>query len=219
MLISHKYKFIYTKTIKTAGTSVEAYFERFCMPEGEWAPSHYRTAYISDIGIIGERGMCLDQPEWWNHMPADLIKKKLGQTIWNQYFKFCVVRNPYERAISAFFHFKSTQRDGIDNLEGNDPEKFEKWLELVGPPIDRQCYLIDNKLSVDFVIFYERLHSDLQKVCTIIGVPWNQDELPKYKSEFKLYPVVASDFYSQKAKHLVEVAYDFELKLFGYSFP
>ena len=36
MLISHRKQFIYTKTYKTAGTSVEVYFEPYCMQEGEW---------------------------------------------------------------------------------------------------------------------------------------------------------------------------------------
>lgn len=35
MLISHRKRFIFTKTAKTAGTSVESYFEQYCMPEGE----------------------------------------------------------------------------------------------------------------------------------------------------------------------------------------
>ncbi|NEQ36330.1 MAG: hypothetical protein F6K40_08560 [Okeania sp. SIO3I5] len=30
MIISHKYKFIFLKTIRTAGTSVEIYLSRFC---------------------------------------------------------------------------------------------------------------------------------------------------------------------------------------------
>ena len=40
MLISHRKQFIYTKTAKTAGTSVESYFEKYCMPEGKWQFSH-----------------------------------------------------------------------------------------------------------------------------------------------------------------------------------
>ena len=33
MLISHPKRFIYTKTVKTAGTSVEVYFEPWCREE------------------------------------------------------------------------------------------------------------------------------------------------------------------------------------------
>jgi len=42
MLVSHRKKFIYTKTAKTAGTSVESYFEPFCLPEGDWKLEHTR---------------------------------------------------------------------------------------------------------------------------------------------------------------------------------
>ena len=51
MLVSHRYKFIYTKTRKTAGSSVESYFEPFCMPDGEWTQRHLREEYVSDAGI------------------------------------------------------------------------------------------------------------------------------------------------------------------------
>jgi hypothetical protein len=89
VLISHRYRFIYTKTVKTAGTSVESYFERFCMPEGEWAYSHAREEYESPSGIIGYRGP--EEPpksKWYNHMPAELIRQQIGTEIWNSYFKF-----------------------------------------------------------------------------------------------------------------------------------
>jgi hypothetical protein len=56
MLVSHRYKFFYTKTCKIAGSSVESYFERFCMPEGEWTQQHFRDQLISDTGIVDFRG-------------------------------------------------------------------------------------------------------------------------------------------------------------------
>ena len=55
MLISHRKRFIYTKTVKTAGTSVESYFEPYCMREGEWSFSHSRAEYVSEAGIVGIR--------------------------------------------------------------------------------------------------------------------------------------------------------------------
>ncbi len=47
MLVSHRHQFIYTKTHKTASTSVEAYFERFCFPPGDaFILQHHRPALI-----------------------------------------------------------------------------------------------------------------------------------------------------------------------------
>src|SRR6185312_9079529 len=104
MLISHRYRFIYTKTNKTAGTSVEAYFERYCMPDGEWHPGHARDEYDSEAGVIGYRGENPKNKRWYNHMPAALIRQQVGETVWNDYYKFCVIRNPWEKAISGFAH-------------------------------------------------------------------------------------------------------------------
>ena len=118
MLISHRYKFIYTKTVKTASTSVEAYFERFCLPDGEGLPpTDARDEHESETGIIGYRGKLrekrkwfqyrgkrLANPRWFHHMPAALIQRQIGAEIWDSYFKFCVVRNPFEKAISAYEH-------------------------------------------------------------------------------------------------------------------
>ena len=36
MLVSHARKFIYTKTLKTAGTSVEVFLEPYCRPPAKW---------------------------------------------------------------------------------------------------------------------------------------------------------------------------------------
>ena len=58
MLISHRHRFIYTKTIKTAVTSVEAYFEPYCMAEGAWQESHSRAEHVSPEGIVRFRGLC-----------------------------------------------------------------------------------------------------------------------------------------------------------------
>jgi len=104
MLVSHRYKFIYTKTVKTAGTSVESYFEPYCMKEGEWSFAHSRDEYTSETGIIGYRGNQIpDDCVYYNHMPAQKIKNLLGEDIWNSYFKFCVVRNPFSKAASYYY--------------------------------------------------------------------------------------------------------------------
>ena len=58
MLISHRHRFIYTKTIKTAGTSVEIYFEEACIPPGsDIERGHGIPETVTEAGVIptGER--------------------------------------------------------------------------------------------------------------------------------------------------------------------
>jgi len=81
------------------------------MPEGEWEQSHARDEYESPAGIVGFRGKDTPQnAKWQSHMPAEEIRNQLGDEVWNSYFKFCVVRNPFDKCISAFEHFGKEHR-------------------------------------------------------------------------------------------------------------
>lgn len=217
MLVSHRSRFIYTKTIKTAGTSVETYFEPHCMESGEWEESHYRQEYCSQSGIVGFRGLKLpDTCTWWSHMSAREIREKLGEDIWSSYYKFCVIRNPFEKALSTFYwrkHRATIQVD--DNL--NDQLQFENWLVTQGPPIDRETYLIDGEFCLDNVIRYEVLQTDMERVCCHLGLPWTPSALKRYKSGIRPDNTKPGQMYSDKAKQIVLSAYQFEFEYFGYS--
>ena len=106
VLISHIYKFIYIKTEKTASSSVESFFGQFCIDPNNI--NNYKftdkiNQQISDFGIIGRR---LNGPKtdlFVSHMNANKIKNKLGNNIFNNYFKFCVVRNPWDLMVSSYY--------------------------------------------------------------------------------------------------------------------
>jgi Sulfotransferase family len=223
MLVSHRYRFIYTKTAKTGATSVESYFEPFCMAEGEWTRSHEREEYVSPSGIVGFRvGFGEVRPvakhTWWHHMPARLIRRKLGEETWQRYFKFCVIRNPYEKAISAFYYRRRMRRRDSTSIEA-DRLQFERWLELKGPPIDRNKYVIREQFCLDDVVRYESLRGDLERICNRLGVPWEPEQLPNFKAGIRPPGITAQDLYTERSREIVCQAYAFELEYFGYSFP
>ncbi|QKD83276.1 hypothetical protein HPC62_14680 [Thermoleptolyngbya sichuanensis A183] len=219
MLVSHGHQFIYTKTLKTASTSVEAYFEPFCVEEGAANLARVREESVSAAGIVGYRGP--GKPEgcrWWNHMPAAQIREQLGEDLWTRYFKFCVIRNPYEKAISAFYFGRSHAPSAPDS-PSSDAAAFEHWLMTHGPPIDRNKYLIDGQFCLDEVIRYESLAADLERICAKLGVPWNPEALPQLKTGTRPKVAIAHALYTNKSRQLVEAAYAFELDYFGYQFP
>ncbi|MBF2085670.1 sulfotransferase family 2 domain-containing protein [Thermoleptolyngbya sp. C42_A2020_037] len=219
MLVSHGHQFIYTKTLKTASTSVEAYFEPFCVEEGAANLARVREESVSAAGIVGYRGP--GKPEgcrWWNHMPAAQIREQLGEDLWTRYFKFCVIRNPYEKAISAFYFGRSHTPSTPDSSR-SDAAAFEHWLIAHGPPIDRNKYLIDGQFCLDEVIRYESLAADLERICAKLGVPWNPEALPHLKTGTRPKVAIAQSLYTDTSRQLVEAAYAFELDYFGYQFP
>lgn len=229
MLVSHRYRFIYTKTAKTAGTSVESFFERFCMPDGEWEKAHGRDAYQSPTGIIGMRRKQIPAGTlWWNHMPAAAIKQQLSAEIWNSYFKFCVVRNPYDKCISAFEHFgrrdqpqalKLGLRDKVRAIRMS-PEQT-RFLDYVRhyPPIDRDKYVIDGTFCLDDVIRFESLGDDIERICQRLGLPFDPSYLPSFKKGRRKEGAAFDRHYTPLSQQVVSRKFAFEIEQFGYQFP
>lgn len=217
MLVSHRHRFIYTKTAKTAGTSVEVYFEPYCTPDGS-AVVHGGPTRVSDAGIIGYRGASKKRPDdcvWWNHMPAAEIKQLLGDEIWNAYFKFCVIRNPYDKAISLFFYQRKHGRIGAESAL-SDREQFEQWILQGRIAIGRDRYVIDHKFCLDDVIRFERLEADMERVCQHIGVPWEASRFAQLKAGMRPRAARIANMYSAETAAVVHEKYAFEFTQFGY---
>ncbi len=111
VLVSFHKQFIYTKTIKTAGTSVEVFFEPYCLAPDGYERVHFRAETITDYGIVGFRGGNMPAGTlWYNHMPAARIREYLGADVWNECFKFCAIRNPFDKLVSMYSFQMSRQK-------------------------------------------------------------------------------------------------------------
>lgn len=226
MLVSHQHEFIYTKTYKTAGTSVEVFFEPYCMPEGDWTFSHGREQTVTDAGIIGYRGDDASGKTWRNHMPACDIRAKLRDDVWDSYFKFCVVRNPYDKAVSMY-NWARRNKEGylktrIKNLATSTSRRllqldFERWAHTIGA--DRDKYVIDGSFCLDDVIFFERLQEDTRRICRTLQLPVNEIDLPRLKSGVRKRAYDTVDYYNATSRRIVEDAFRPEIEAFGYTFP
>ena len=216
MLISHRKQFIYTKTHKTAGTSVEVYFEKYCMPEGQWTFRQVaNTEYVSDTGIIGLRATQPEGVTWYNHMPAAEIRDKIGEDIWSRYFKFCVVRDPFDKLLSGFFY---GHRDRDWQQEDPVPV-FREWVMSDKFGLDRDKYVIDGELCLDHIIRFEALEQGIWHVCGVLGVPYDPRQLPRLKAGFRNTTLPMSAFYDRETTDFVCRKFAFELETFGYAPP
>lgn len=219
MLISHVRKFIYLKTRKTGGTSVEIYFEPWCVPPGKRAAErHFREAEISEWGIVGSRN---DQNHtiWYNHAPADHIRRLVGEPLWREYFKFCVVRNPFDKVVSSFwFGLPAPVRELLRNADFCVVRQtFTEWIRLAALPIDRSIYTIEGRAALDYFLRFETLHADLEGACRRLGVPWEPERLGRYKSEYRSRSEHFSEYYTPDAAAVVAGQFAWDLDYFGYS--
>jgi hypothetical protein len=222
MLISHLHRFIYLKTMKTAGTSVEIYFERFCVdPTVGFEERHRRDQEVSKWGIIGCRQRPIEGQTWYHHLPAAGVRQLVGPEIWTSYYKFCVIRNPYDKVVSAFWFWLTPK--AREELQEADFEvvqsRFAKWVRDAQLPNDRSVFLIDGNPAVDRFVRFETLDTDLEGVCKDLALAWTPSALRRYKSGLRLRPEHFSRYYSPATSERVSAAYAWEIQYFGYALP
>jgi len=112
-IISHSHKFIYIKTRKTASTSIQVLLGRNCGKNDILTPINPVTS--NEIVLYNK--LAKKHKGFISHMSAKQIKKKVGNKIWNQYFKFTFERNPWDKLVSQY-HKKSKQN-------------FENYLKIL----------------------------------------------------------------------------------------
>lgn len=223
MLVSHRHRFIYTKTVKTAGTSVEIYFEDACLPPASDAiRGHAIAETVTDAGIIGYRGVDPGGSRYYNHMPASDIRALVGAEVWDSYFKFCVIRNPFDKLVSLWWAIVSGDPRHPDIVRdfSSIRTEFSNWCaESAARAVDRDKYLIDGKVSMDGFIRYESLPDDLRQVCDRVGLPFRPDKLGQYKSGLRASPRPSIEYYEPAAVRAVRDVFGWELDYFGYTGP
>jgi hypothetical protein len=178
MIISHRHRFIFLKTRKTAGTSVETALSALCgdndiitpiSPDDEIARVEFagRGAQNTQIPLRLSAAVLRDRrsrrPQWprfYNHMPAALVKSSVPDDVWHEYFKFSIERNPFDRVISQYYFI--TRND-------TSPPALETWIAANKHPSNWPIYSIDNDVVADYVIRYEALGDGLAAISERIG--------------------------------------------------
>lgn len=219
MLVSHSKKFIYLKTRKTASTSVELALERYAhppgwvRPEGDPFPTEEKITFA---GIIGARGR-LNKPgsRYFDHAPAVLVRKHVGRPIWGKYFKFCVVRNPWDKTVSLFHHAVRRSRQ----MEADEAiALFRRWLinKRMAKGTDTNVYYLKSRPALDDYIAYGNLEGDLARICARLQI--QPDHLGQFHSGFRKGSVPYTAYYDDRTRRWVEAKYEGPIADFGWEF-
>lgn len=226
MIISHTHKYIFIKSTKTAGTSVEAALSNYCADKDVVTPLGDFAFNRDESGAWVHKSM--NEGSYRQHDDALTIKSSLPAEIWDNYFKFSITRNPWERTLSRFFwnhrgdpalkpHKRFYHHLGIpfDEL-GPARKAFIKFLNEEAWDTNDRFYIIDGKLCVDYVIRYEHLADDLLVVCKRVGLP--ELNLPNLKSGFRKRDHHYSEYYDEQSRAMVAERHQNDIRLFGYRF-
>jgi hypothetical protein len=239
MIASFEHGFIFIKTRKTAGTAIELVLSSLCgkadiitpiHPDDEkirqahgWrGPQNFRIgpASASDHEGVLERGdeadyqeMMKGHPtgdEYYNHMPASLARRMLGEAFWQKAHKWTIERHPYEKAVSqAYFKMWFMGRPAGD---------FQAVLdELIAyDEIDnRDLYTIDGRVALDEIIRQEDLPASFNAVLAKSGLRFD-GELPRAKTVQRADRRPAAEILTDRRKKAIYESCRETFELMGY---
>lgn len=214
MLVSFAHRFIYTKARRTASTSVELLFEPFCLPPNEPPGLLDRDQHVSAYGIVGYRGAARPFQMFANHLPAAHLCAILGPRWWNSCYKFCTVRDPFDRLVSQFH----VRRPELLQLSADDVvARFRTWLANNALATDRSAFMILGEFALNDVIRYERLHEDCDRVWMHLGLPSPMPQLSHQRRRERHPELALADYYDASSIELVVKRCQSEFNHFGYS--
>lgn len=223
VIISHKHKFIFIKTRKTAGTSIEIALSEYLGKEDIITPITPEDEQIrKNHGFRGPQNYELPfsqyNPKDWlrfllkkkrkafyNHIPADLVRKYTEKSVWNNYFKFSVVRNPWDYLISLYFFMK--KMNAIGDIS------FSEFVYSKRYPKNYDLLTIDDNNVMDFTCKYENLNEDLKYATRMIGLP--NLELPRAKAGIRKSKD-RENIYNKNTANFVSKFFHKDIKMFNY---
>lgn len=209
MILSHRHKFIFIKTAKTASSSVEIALAEHCGPEDIITPLWPEDEVLrTQLGIPGPQNY--EGKKYYNHMPASQIKTNIGADIWHAYFKFCVERNPWDRAVSLYYFTHRTEfRPPISEFIKSPAVQA---LNRLGCDL----YTLDGRVAVDHILRWENLTNELEQTRLLLGMP--KLHLPHAKSRFRVDKRSYKDILSTTDMLRIGNLCSDTIKLLNYSF-
>lgn len=229
MIVSHRHRFIFVKTHKTAGSSLEVALARECGDDdivshmedniATGLPRHYGPT--SALGPLYNRHKLVRKlvPRhspllgafYYEHMAARRIRELIGQDSWDSYFTFCFERNPWDKVVSYYLWKKHGQHKPM--------LPFDEYIERKPHrlPRDSDLYWDDDGVMVDRVFEFRDLSAALAELRERLGLDL-PEPLPREKTGVAVERRPYVEYYSDQSRKAVADLFQREISLMGYEF-
>lgn len=177
MILSDKHKFIFLKTKKTAGTSIEielsSLLEReavvtpFGVSEADHQPRNYQGFWNPIFELMDPKistrktiGDFFRRKRFYNHIPAHILRYRVGRKRWRTYYKFCVERD---------YVTKTKSHINMHIFKGRCSNKDE-YFQKQNYCLNNVMYTIDGEVVVNKIICFQKLDQQLKELLESLGV-------------------------------------------------
>ena len=203
-MLSTRHRFLFVHIPKTAGNSVQSILRHYS--NDEIVSNHHQDG----VEMFGVRSARFDTRK---HSTLAIYRREYGEELYGSLFKFSCVRNPWQRAISAYFSRHRGEvvwnRQEFMNLV-RTMKPVAAFLSASETEVQPLAEAVRN---VDFLMRFESLEADFRVVCERIGIPFqplpvrNQSKREDYRG-----------YYDDETQELVRTLFREEIELFGYEF-
>jgi hypothetical protein len=208
LMIGYSNKFVFVHIYNTGGTSM-----RYLLREASDEPLAIQRAINSIRGRLRRRELHQLSPQLWKHSGALEYKMFMGGE-WSKFFKFSIVRNPFDWQVSIYEYIKQTPDHYLHKFCSNI-----SFLEYLGSQVCESM-----RPQTDF-LYDEGGRCQVDKVVNLESINL---ELPTILSQLKLRPEPIprlnttrreklSDYYCDDAALIVRRRFEKDFLNFGYS--
>ena len=167
MILSYKNKFIFIKSQKTGGTSLEVALSNFCGDKDIITPIFPKSNedLRKNFGFRGPQNYKTNAEvlvnnkivkfEFFNHLPISVLKKIIPEEIFNRYYKFTIVRNPFDQILS-FYYWKVRGKLNTISFSNFCEQNAKNFFQN-----EKKLISINNDLPYNKIIKYENLQNDI----------------------------------------------------------
>ncbi len=203
-MISIENKFIFTHIGRTGGGSIEAALINY----GSKKP-HTHPYYLNASKTIK-----FEASQHWTSVEERMA---LGEEVWNQCFRFTIVRNPWDRILSQYRGHVIKEIPGLSFEQYLHRSFVEKVshddFRFISPCMD---WITDDKgnILVDYIGKFENLQEEFNIICSKLNIP--KMNLPQVNINLNKQPY--QKYYTSESKELISSVFEKDIKQFNYKF-